>query len=267
MQYARLRLGGPFYALEGQRLRAEETRHALRSVATYLATPAETALLSSFANVRCRAKAIENGVDLEYFNPALVKPAPEVSRQRALVFVGVLDYYPNADGVAWFSREVFPRLRRSGLTDAFYIVGRNPPRAVRSLASLPGVVVTGGVPDVRPYLAAAQAVVAPLRLARGIQNKVLEGLAMGKPILVSSQVARTFGNQLPPGVLVCPDAAAYATQLSGGLPPPAGIREAVAGRFVWRDQMNRLAEDLTKIAVAEEEPGMCEVVRPKAGAL
>lgn len=253
MQYARLRPGGALYALEGRRLRAAEMIHASRSLATYLATPAEAALLKSLANGRCHASVIENGVDLDYFNPSAVQPLPEVTGQRSLVFVGVLDYFPNSDGVVRFCRDVFPGLRRSGLTDSFYIVGRNPPRAVRALAHLPGVTVTGGVPDVRPLLAGAQAVVAPLRVARGIQNKVLEGLAMGKPVLVSAEVARTFGAHLPPGVFVCPDAAAYASFLQSGLRTPAGVREAVAQRFVWRDQMSRLAQDLTGPAGPEEQ--------------
>jgi glycosyltransferase involved in cell wall biosynthesis len=101
------------------------------------------------------------------------------------VFTGTMDYRPNIDGVCWFVREVWPALRQ-GMPDlTFTIVGRDPARAVRELAQVPGVKVTGSVPDVRPYLAAATLAVVPLRIARGIQNKILEAMSMGKAVVAS----------------------------------------------------------------------------------
>jgi sugar transferase (PEP-CTERM/EpsH1 system associated) len=129
--------------------------------------------------------AVGNGVDTDYFRPDPGLPAPD-PQSPCLVFTGWMNYRPNIDGVCWFVREVMPLLRQrlGGLT--FRIVGRNPAPKVVQLARCPGVVVTGSVPDVRPYLSAATAAVVPLRIARGVQNKVLEAMAMGKPVVASS---------------------------------------------------------------------------------
>jgi hypothetical protein len=104
-----------------------------------------------------------------------------------VVFTGAMDYWANVDAVGWFACEVFPRVRSSFPQARFYIVGARPARAVRDLARLPGVRVTGAVPDIRPYLAHSRAAVAPLRIARGVQNKVLEAMAMARPVVASPQ--------------------------------------------------------------------------------
>jgi glycosyltransferase involved in cell wall biosynthesis len=98
-----------------------------------------------------------------------------------------MDYWPNVDAVQWFAQEVFPRLRARSPDLRFYIVGARPSPAVQALAQQAGVVVTGTVPDVRPYIAHAAVAVAPLRIARGIQNKVLEAMAMARAVVVSPQ--------------------------------------------------------------------------------
>lgn len=133
-----------------------------------------------------------NGVDSLYFDP----DSPELAKQNSpfteqgvlpLVFTGAMDYWPNVDAVMWFTYEVLPMLLDSYPQLRFCIVGGNPAKEVLELAKLPGVQVTGRVPDVRPYLKAAVAAVAPMRIARGVQNKVLEGMAMAKPVLVSTK--------------------------------------------------------------------------------
>ena len=130
-----------------------------------------------------------NGVDFSYFDPGAAEPLqnPFPAGCRALVFTGAMDYWPNVDAVAWFARTVLPALRAEYPALAFYIVGAEPSAKVRRLAALPGVVVTGRVPDVRPYLKHALAAVVPLRVARGVQNKVLEAMAMAIPVLVSGK--------------------------------------------------------------------------------
>ncbi len=129
--------------------------------------------------------AMPNGVDLAYFSPDKTHPDPFEREGCPLVFTGAMDYWPNIDAVTWFAEQVLPGLRAAGMPARFYIVGSRPSRAVRSLGRLPHVTVTGRVPDVRPYLAHAFAAVAPLRVARGIQNKVLEAMAMGTPVVAS----------------------------------------------------------------------------------
>jgi sugar transferase (PEP-CTERM/EpsH1 system associated) len=123
--------------------------------------------------------AVTNGVDLDYFTPHLEKGGP------CCAFVGALDYPPNVDAVTWFCREVWPELHRRRPQARLLLIGRRPVPAVTEAASLPGVELFRDVPDVRPYLARAAVAVAPLRLARGVQNKVLEALAMGKAVVAS----------------------------------------------------------------------------------
>jgi len=113
------------------------------------------------------------------------------------VFTGVMDYRPNVDAVLWFCDEILPIIQSEIPETKFTICGSRPARPVRRLAQRRGVTVTGGVPDARPYLDRAEIFVAPLRMARGVQNKVLEALAMGLPCVVSRAVWR--GTVIPDG--------------------------------------------------------------------
>ena len=131
-----------------------------------------------------------NGVDTEYFSAARAYDNPYAPGEQALVFTGAMDYWPNIDAVKWFAEHVLPRVRAAVPGARFYIVGSRPAPEVLALAtqsSDAAIVVTGTVPDVRPYLAHCVAAVAPLRIARGIQNKVLEAMAMGRPVVSSKQ--------------------------------------------------------------------------------
>jgi sugar transferase (PEP-CTERM/EpsH1 system associated) len=127
------------------------------------------------------ASVIRNGVDLNYFQPTQM---PKVSNR--LVFTGVMNYRPNVDGVVWFCREVLPRIQAQAPDTSLTICGASPAKAVQQLADLAGVTVTGAVPDVRPYLARASVGVIPIRIARGIQNKLLEAMAMGLPTVTTT---------------------------------------------------------------------------------
>lgn len=141
-----------------------------------------------------------NGVDTEYFSPAHEFENPFLPEERAIVFTGAMDYWANVDAVTWFASDVFRAVRDKMPSARFYIVGARPNPDVRSLGTIPGVVVTGAVPDIRPYLAHAALVVAPLRIARGIQNKVLEAMAMAKPTIVTPEalegIAANPGHEL-----------------------------------------------------------------------
>jgi sugar transferase (PEP-CTERM/EpsH1 system associated) len=166
------------YRREGHRLRRLEQTLPTWARAVTLVSEAEAALYRRFGQPR-GVHAISNGVDLDYFRPE-DRPA-----EPACVFVGALDYRPNVDAACWFCREVWPEIHRLHPQAALWLVGRRPVRAVQRLAQMPGVEVVGQVPDVRPYLARAAGVVVPLRIARGLQNKVLEALAMGKAVVAS----------------------------------------------------------------------------------
>jgi sugar transferase (PEP-CTERM/EpsH1 system associated) len=174
--------------------------------------------------------AVECGVDLARFSPDDVYEWPFGEPGPNLVFTGNMDYWPNADAAIWFAREVMPLLRATQPDIRFWAVGANPGPDVLALADLPGVQVTGRVEDVRPYVAHAAVSVAPLRIARGIQNKVLEGMAMGKPVIASPAafegVRATAGTEL----LVADGAAEFVVKinevLAGG---HAGLGAAARG--------------------------------------
>ncbi|MBS1229928.1 MAG: sugar transferase [Proteobacteria bacterium] len=177
------------YRREGRRLLAFEREVAARAQHSFFVTDNEAELfLGSAPESRARVSAMCNGVDAEYFSPEHALASPYAAGEIPLVFTGAMDYWPNIDAVSWFAGEIFPllRARRPGLR--FYIVGRSPTPAVSALAG-DDVHVTGSVDDVRPYLQHAALVVAPLRLARGIQNKVLEAMAMGQAVVASQQCA------------------------------------------------------------------------------
>jgi sugar transferase (PEP-CTERM/EpsH1 system associated) len=131
-------------------------------------------------------RGVSNGVDHRYFDPALDhKPVYDTTRPN-FVFTGTMDYPPNADAAIWFAREILPLIQASVPAAQFHVVGSNPNQEVLKLAHLEGVFVSGRVADVRPYIAHATACVAPMRIARGIQNKVLEAMAMARPVVLTA---------------------------------------------------------------------------------
>jgi len=208
----------PVYRREAARLAAFERATAARADVSLFVSEAEAALFRDQAGLEAAdIRALQNGVDLEYYDPAL----PPVAAPRPLiVFTGQMDYAPNVDAVTWFAEAVVPLV--PGAT--FAIVGRNPAAAVRRLAG-ERVIVTGAVPDVRGWLAAAGVVVAPLRIARGVQNKVLEAMAMARPVVASS--AAFEGIEAEPGrdLLVADGAAAQARAIGGLLADPSWAGE------------------------------------------
>src|SRR3569623_1143161 len=134
-----------------------------------------------------RVRAIHNGVDTAYFDPVQSFTPPYPLYEKPIVFTGAMDYWANVEAVNWFAREVFPVVRAADNEARFYIVGARPAAEVQALRRLPGVIVVGAVDDIRPYLAHAALAVAPLRIARGVQNKVLEAMAMAKTAVVTPQ--------------------------------------------------------------------------------
>jgi sugar transferase (PEP-CTERM/EpsH1 system associated) len=247
LQYGGVRTPGALYAAEGRRLRRLEIDMSRRASRTILSTWNEARLLGEFAPdaaIRC----MENGVDFEYFDPSRTAVRAELCGRRFAAFVGAMDYFPNADAACWFASRILPAIRHQVPDFEFLVVGRNPGTAVRRLGQQPGITVTGAVADVRPYVAAAEAVVAPLRIARGIQNKVLEALAMGKQVHVSPAVCATFGAELPAGVIRCDAEQDYAVSILGGASlPSATIRADARRRFSWDANLEQLMKDLEAV--------------------
>jgi polysaccharide biosynthesis protein PslH len=222
------------YRIEGRRLQTAEAAIARWAGLCLLATTAEETLLRSFAPWATTA-VIPNGIDLEYFRPAEGR-----GTSPAVIFTGAMDYLPNVDAVRYFCDEVLPLVRREVPETRFYIVGLNPTADVRRLADNANVVVTGTVPDVRPYYERASVCVAPLRIGRGVQNKVLQAMAIGMPVVASSVAQR--GLQAEPGrhLHVEDDPAAFASRVVGLLTSPEQrlamgrqARAFVEGHHAW----------------------------------
>ncbi len=192
-QYA-ARTGPPgrwIYGREARTLLEFERRIAAVCKTNVLCTPLEEKIFKEQIP-DAPTTVLKNGVDLEHF-----KPDPEYAVPRRIVFTGVMNYLPNVDGCQWFTRRVFLRLLQKFPDAGFDIVGASPSREVEELAQYPNVQVTGSVPDTRLLLREASVSVAPLRIARGIQNKVLEALAMGLPVVGTT--AATQGVEGEPG--------------------------------------------------------------------
>lgn len=175
------------YAREAQRLLAFERASAAGAEACVLVSEDEAALFRRLApESQAHTWALRNGVDATFFDPEQMLQNPYPEGVTPLVFTGAMDYWPNEDAVCHFVRTILPALVEAEPSLRFYIVGNRPTEAVRNLAENKHVCVTGFVEDVRPYLVHAIAAVAPLRVARGVQNKVLEAMAMAKPVIASA---------------------------------------------------------------------------------
>lgn len=235
------------WAREARTLLAFERRAALAFDRTLLVSREEAARFAALApDCAARLDWVDNGVDLARFDPSRPHPNPYRGGAPAIVFTGTMDYRPNVEAVCWFAAEVMPRLRaRGGAAPEFHIVGARPAPAVRALARLPGVHVTGAVPDVRPYLAHAAVAVAPLRIARGIQNKVLEAMAMARPVVASPEAFEGVRAVAGRDLLVAEGAAQTAERVAEvleGAHPALGRagRAAVMAGHDWAATLRRL---------------------------
>lgn len=236
------------YNRESRRVRDLETRLAERAALTTAVSGRECDLLRRIAP-QARTATIPNGVDTTYFAPRT--PSGPI---RRLVFVGQMDYVPNIDAVTWFSRCVWPEIARRYPDLQWEIVGRNPAPAVQALSRGRNVTVTGTVPDVRPYLESAIAVV-PMRIACGVQNKILEAMSAGRPVISSYSAACGLAVQPQEELLVARNAREWIAAIHLLLSDPTlahglGIRarQAMLDRFAW-DQI---------------WPHMCQVVEDAA---
>lgn len=189
-------------------------------------------------------QVVENGIDTTFFDPS-VATAPVAADEPLIVFTGQMDYAPNVDAVRWFAEGVLPLIHERHPAARFAIVGRAPTAEVRALAERAGVVVTGEVADVRGWLKAASVAVAPLRIARGIQNKVLEAMAMARPVVASPGAAEGIDHA---GTLTVADGEqAFARAVSGLLSDPVAAvalgragRARVQARYGWAARLASL---------------------------
>ncbi len=239
------------YALEAARLEQFDKAVAAAAKSSIFVSQSERRLFERCApELKDQLRVISNGVDFDHF-----RPDPLVgnrSRQAPLIlFVGTMDYFPNVDGALWFAREIFPIVRESVKDARFRIVGANPTAEIRNLARRPGIEVTGTVADVRPFYADADVVVAPLRIARGIQNKVLEAMAMAKPLVTTPEALEGIAANDGQHVLVARTAEeiaqAVAKVLLGSVSADLGMRARaqVVEQHNWATQL-ALLDDLIR---------------------
>jgi sugar transferase (PEP-CTERM/EpsH1 system associated) len=254
------------YRREGERLLAFERQTATQSRRSFLVTDNEVALFRRLApECADRVDALSNGVDSDFFapDPSRGSPFPPPSSDDeppSLVFTGAMDYWPNIDAVTWFAAEVLPLLLPQWPTLRFYIVGRSPPASVLGLASST-IVVTGTVADVRPYLQHATLVVAPLRVARGIQNKILEAMAMARPVVASRSCVEAIAAQDGVDLLSATEASEFATQIHALLRSPdqaaavgqAG-RQRVVQHYSWSAHLSGIDRYLQPPSISPSSP-------------
>jgi sugar transferase (PEP-CTERM/EpsH1 system associated) len=213
------------YWLEGRKMEAAEKSLARRFDLCTCTTRAELDTLRQF-RVQTTTDWFPNGVDTDFFSPVNASYDAD-----AISFVGRMDYFPNQQAMLFFSNEVFPRIREKRPAATLTIIGAEPSQAIRRLATREGIVVTGTVPDVRDLVRRSAASVAPLSIARGTQNKIIECMAMGVPVVSSPEAAG--GVDAVPGehLLVARSPTEYADKLVGIMTDPT-VRDrfARAGR-------------------------------------
>jgi len=233
------------WGAEGRRLAKYESRWARKFSMTLLSTRAEA------ESLRCKVpganiEELENRMDMSYFDPNPVVVPPEIATWHPyIIFTGSMDYFPNVDAVRFFYREVFRAIRVLVPRARFVIAGRNPTRAVRQLASDPAVLVTGTILDIRPYLRGASVAIGPLRVARGVQTKIFEAMAMGVPVVISSRVAKAVPECLLSGVSVEDDPGRLTAVLVQKLQSRTTVSEMSTRRLLieyysslrWEDQL------------------------------
>jgi len=243
---------------EGKKLAKCEENWTRKFSMTLLCTGAEVEILKRNLPDE-RIEALENHLDTGYFNPAGIEVTSGIAAlQPYIIFTGSMDYFPNIDAVTFFYQNVFPRIRARMPESRFVIAGRNPSREILRIAQDPAVIVTGTVADMRPYLLGASAAVAPLRVARGVQNKILEAMAMGLPVVASGVAAKALPTDLLPVIHVEDDPEEIANFLIGQLQQelPAtqpAIRHTLLEyycRLGWEDRLESL---LRRVVLPREQ--------------
>lgn len=236
------------YRREAHKLLAFDRKVAARADAGILVSDVEAALWRTLApEAATKTHGIANGIDCRYFSPRHVWSNPLTGPGPHFVFTGTMDYWPNVDAVKWFAKAVFPKLRAGRPDATFTIVGSKPTADVTALQSQAGVHVTGRVADVRPYLAHAHAAVAPMRIARGIQNKILEAMAMARPVVAAQCCVDAIDAQPGHELVGAESVTDYVTAVARLLDQPAladtigaAGRQRVLNSYSWDAHLSRL---------------------------
>lgn len=191
-----------------------------------------------------QALAINNGVDAEFFRPEQQATAIHELGDQACVFTGAMDYWPNIAAIVWFVEQVWPHVLTAHPNAVLAVVGSNPSEEIRALNKQNSIIVTGRVEDVRPYIQQANIVIAPLQIARGIQNKVLEGMAMSKEIVLTKLAGEGICVDSMPGYHICESAQQYISTINTLLQSlgkeVTENRSFVQRHFDWHTELEKL---------------------------
>jgi sugar transferase (PEP-CTERM/EpsH1 system associated) len=199
---------------EADKLQSHDRAVAGRFGLALFVAETETALFRLFSpDTVYKTHVVPNGLDVDYFSPDVKYPDPFDGRPT-VVFCGALNYWPNEDAVVWFAHKIFPLLKEDAVNVNFAVVGRAPKRRVLGLEKIEGLNIVGTVPDVRPYLANASIIVVPLQDSPGVANKVLEGMAMAKPVVATTKAMS--GLMIKPGseVIIADEPETFATAIA-----------------------------------------------------
>jgi sugar transferase (PEP-CTERM/EpsH1 system associated) len=239
------------YRREARLLASFETLAVSRARHTLVVNERERQALVQLAPA-ARISVMPNGVDLDYF-----RAPDDVRRQAGVVFAGVFDYAPNAAGAEWLLHSVWPRVRAAHPTATLTFAGSGPSAALRRAASTQaGVAVTGAVADLRPYLWRATVAAAPLFVARGLQNKVVEALAAGLRVVTTSQVAQGLPDRLAMGCRIADDVEAFAAALIAALDDTAtNIDRQALEPYTWTRSLAGLESLLSQAAAVTASTG------------
>ncbi len=238
------------YGTEFRRLVRYEARVAAASAANLFVSETERKIFAGLVPAAAGLHVVPNGVDTDFFQP---QPAFGAVKAGGIVFSGTMDYKPNIDAVSWFANDILPLIRKTVPQAHLNIVGAKPAPSVLALGTLPGVTVAGSVPDMRPWLQQAHVIVTPLKIARGIQNKVLEGMAMARPVVTTPQALDGITAHSGQDLLVASGAAEFADQvlavLQGRAPDDLGAnaRAAVIAHHSWGHHLDKLDELIARL--------------------
>ena len=238
------------YGVESRRVCALERELSQHAEHVTLVSDAEVASFREHVNDSHQVTNVTNGVDTEYFRPA--ERSANGKRKTLITFVGVLDYVPNVEGIAWFADDVLPLIPHEDIE--LQIVGRRPSPTVNKLGERSGIRVHADVPDVRKYLHESDIVIAPLRIARGIQNKVLEAMACGRPVVATSAAIEGIEAKHDEHALVAVDASEFAAQVCrlvedrelGGRIGKAA-HELVVSQYSWSARLAGLVDIMSNV--------------------
>jgi sugar transferase (PEP-CTERM/EpsH1 system associated) len=232
------------YRREATALAVEEAQIIGWADAAFAISEAEARLLDVRSGAR-NLFVIGNGVDTDYFSPTAERTSPDGAAD--VVFVGAMDYAANIDAARWFAGDVWPSIRAAAPAARFAIIGPRPSPAIESLHGRNGIIVTDRVDDVRPWLQHARVVIAPLRIARGAPNKVLEAMAMARPVVATSAANAGIGAAPGGEILVADGALEFANAVVGVLNDASrrktigdGARARILADFGWSAQLGKL---------------------------